>query len=401
MRIIDPEHAMDSYPEAAVILSDAPFEHLRNLIEIDRVKSAVFFTGRRSLDASGTWQDILDVMSSVDSDVERFSDIEPEPSIDTVRRMAALLKTRDPDVVVAIGGGSVIDAAKAANLSWQTGADVAELFGVQPWSSKNPNRTLKRIIAVPTTSGTGSEVTPYANIVDPQKKLKKLIVERELVPSHAFVSASLNISCPASLTLACGCDALAHCVEGLLSNASAEDADEWAFTAVKLVMENLPKALADGRDNDARTGMAMAATLGGMVISRKPTGLPHLCSYAWAGVIEHGLAVACVLPHAWAYYLAEPNARETTERLAPLFASPGASAEEVVKGYVAFLASIGAPARLSDVKGMTPSDIDRAAESAAENPVKLATAPRPVPLDQSRKILGDILRGAWTGELPF
>ena len=325
-----------------------------------------------------------------------WTGVEAEPSAGTVEKMVEFLRQNQPENVVAVGGGSVLDAAKAAYLVYQTGWELNELFGVNRWSSANPGKRLKRMVAIPTTSGTGSEATPYSNIVDLSAGVKKLIVEDQSVPAIAFCPPSFQRSMPSELTRAVGCDALAHLIEGFL-NVGADSrhpqANLWAKTGVELVARYLVRAVADPDDIEARRGMLVASTLGGMTIRFKSTGLPHLCSFSWFGRIAHGEAVALLLPGAWRYYLANHAVAERTMELADIF--PGTTPQEVIASYQEFIRSTGLPEKLSAWQGITPELLERTAGSGAENRMKLDNAPNPVPLEKSYDILLSIMKSVY------
>ena len=266
------------------------------------------------------------------------------------------------------------------------------------YSSRHPETELKRIVALPTTSGTGSECTAYSNIVDREIAVKKLIAERLIVPDTAIVTPEFTVSMPRSVTLATGCDALAHLVEGLLNvraDGNHPRANEWALAGIRLVKEFLPRALEAPADAEARRGMAVAAALGGMVIRFKSTGLPHLCSFSWFGRIEHGIAAALLLPASWRYYLAEPSVAERTMTLADIFG--GGDPEQVVANFRSFLTAVGVPPFLAAYPDITPELLRRTARSGRENPMKLELAPRRVPLERSEEILAAILDAAYRG----
>lgn len=344
------------------------------------------FTGLRGVDANGAWEDFSKAVPGA----ERFSGIPAEPSTDTVDEMTAFLDKGRFDTVFAIGGGSVLDAAKAAYLVHQTKLPLRELFGVNMYSRRFPEHPLRRIIALPTTSGTGSEATQYANIVDHGSGVKKLIAEAQCVPLAGAIVPRYTATMPESVTLATGCDALAHLIEGFL-NVGADNnqpgANTWALTGISLVREYLPGALKN--DPEARTQMALAAALGGMTIRYKSTGLPHLCSFSWFGKIPHGIAAIMLLPESWRFYLGNPAVAARTMELAPFF--KGSTPEEVIDSFRAFLTALGVPEQLSSFPGLTKELMELTASSAGENKMKLELAPRPVPVEQSKLILQDIL----------
>ena len=370
-------------PGEKLVFTDDPEKFFR---ENGAGRCAVF-TGSCGAEKSGAWADLAAALPGC----RRFSGIEPEPAMETVERMAAFLAHEGPfDTVFAVGGGSVLDAAKAALLMHETGLPLRELFGVNMVSKRFPGRAFPRIIAVPTTSGTGSEATQYANIVDRRAGVKKLIAEAQCVPAKGCVVPGYAAAMPEQLTLATGCDALAHLLEGFLNTGADGNhpgANTWAFRGAELVRNNLAAALRN--EPDARRNMALAATLGGMTIRFKSTGLPHLCSFSWFGRIPHGIAAIMLLPESWRYYLGNPAVAERTMKLAPLF--PGEEPEEVIRSFRRFLTSLGVPEKLRAFPGLTPELMERTAGAAGENKMKLELAPRPVPVEQSRLILREIL----------
>ena len=352
-----------------------------------------FFTGAASADLCGATDFVENTAAECGSEIFRWSGVIPEPDIETVLKMRDFLADLKPDLVCAVGGGSVLDAAKAALLLIETGWDIDDLFGVNSYSSKNPEKSLRRIVAIPTTCGTGSESTQYSNIVDRTNQVKRLIAEREIVPQCALVNPDFITSLPDSVIRATACDALAHLIEGLLNvgaDAASGTANYRAIAGIRLIVENLPRRLNDPTDRKAETALAGAATLGGTVIRFKSTGLPHLCSFSWFGRIAHGDAVAVLLQECWRYYLANPAVAARTMELADIFS--GSTPDEVISSYESLLDSVGMPGGLSAWQGIDAELIEKTARSGAENKMKLELAPQPVPLDKSFEILRAILK---------
>ena len=397
----DPVHFFRELSDARITISSTPWMELEmQLRECAAGKTVAFFTGQHGPGARNRGEFVEQAASRAECTAFRFDGVvEPEPSTATVERMIEFLRVRNPAAVVAIGGGSVMDAAKAATLAWQSGMQLKELFGSDCASRRFPELAPMRVICMPTTAGTGSEATPYANIVDRDAGVKKLISEKLLVPERAILAPEFTESMPEHVTRATGCDALAHALEGFL-NIGADHkmprANIWAKEAMRLILAALPAVLKAPADRSARHDMAIAAALGGMVIRFKSTGLPHLCSFSWFGRIEHGIAAAMLLPASWSYYLGDPRVAARTMELAELF--PGETPREVVHSYRKFLDAIGVPGALSAFAGLTPELLEKTALDAGENKMKLELAPRPVPLEKSAEILGAILRQAYLGE---
>ena len=220
--------------------------------------------------------------------------------------------------------------------------------------------------------------------------IKKLIAEAQCVPEAACLVPRYTATMPHNVTLATGCDALAHLIEGFLNvgaDSNHPQANAWALRGIELVKTFLPQAL-EGIP-EARRQMAVAAALGGMTIRFKSTGLPHLCSFSWFGRIAHGIAAIMLLPESWRYYLGNPAVCERTMLLKEIF--HGNTPDEVIDSFRAFLDSIGVPEKLNSFQDLTPELMERTAASAGENKMKLELAPRPVPLEESKLILQKIL----------
>ncbi len=388
----------DAYPDTTIIFGENVFAQFEALMYEARPRKLMLFTGGNSVRSHAGLQYFYQAFDYLGAEIHSFSGIEPEPQMETVLKMAAELETFRPDMVAAMGGGSVMDAAKAAWLIHQTQNSLPEHFGVNRWSQAHPGEQLKRLICFPTTSGTGSEVTPYSNIVDQAAGVKKLIVETASIPEYAFVCPELTLSMPEAVIRATACDALAHLIEGFINIGQDDnhpEANKWALAGIRLIVENLSPRLTAPRRRGPAEGLAAAATLGGMVIRYKSTGLPHLCSFSWFGQVEHGIAVAMLLPAAWQYYLASPAVAERTMALRDVF--PGATPAEVIGSYRRFIESCGVPRALKYIAGFPEGLLEKTALAAAENRMKLELAPHPVPLENSREILTRILRQAWDG----
>ncbi|MDD5596678.1 MAG: iron-containing alcohol dehydrogenase [Victivallaceae bacterium] len=389
------QQILDTYSDTEISFGPESWRKFALLLAAKKTRKIAVFTGRNSADKSGAWRRFEQAVKNLNLQIARFTEIEAEPCTETVEKMTVFLKREKPDEAVAIGGGSPMDAAKAAYLKFQAGQSRHDFFGVNKFSSANPGKKLKKVICFPTSSGTGSEATPYANIVDHRLKVKKLISEIEIIPEYSFVIPELAMSMPEHVTRATGCDALAHSLEGFLNigqDTNHPRANDWALESIRLVREFLPRAINCGRDMEARTAMAAAATLGGMTIRYKSTGLPHLCSFSWFGKIEHGIAVALLLPAAWKYYIQRDEIAHRTMLLKKIF--PGETPLEIIASYQEFLKSCGVPTSLKAFPAVTPELLELTAKSAGLNKMKLELAPKPVPLENSYEIILRILQNA-------
>lgn len=393
------ETMLDEYPDTAIYFGNAAHKALGGYLTMEKHSNVLIFAGgTRSGSSNRSLPTVVQALCRCRIESVDRTGIPPEPTVDDVRRMRDDLEKFKPEDVIAVGGGSVMDAAKAAYLSWQTGMDVQELFGVNRASEKFPDRQFKRVICVPTTAGTGSEATPYSNIVDQQAGVKKLIMEKAIIPAWSFVNPIFTLTMPEKLTVTTALDALVHCVESVL-NYRAENAHpnsiSWGLQGIRLIAAGLPEVLKKPDHELARTFLSAAATLGGMCIKNRPTSLPHLCSFSFYGKVSHGDAVAALLPPFWKYYLEEPAVREATMKMAGIFGpQPEQTPEDVVRNAAAFIASCKGPARLADL-GCDRSIIEKAAKDAVLNPMKLQSCPRPISPDNAAEIISGILSQAW------
>jgi len=382
----------ESYNETIIVPEPSPLLSIQSLVIYENLRKILLITGKESHIASGFLRKFFVIMDDIDCDIEICDGTPSEPNIDDVKRIKEFIDCSLPDLVIAIGGGSVMDAAKAAYLWSQSGGDIREYFGLNTFSEKNPGKKLKRILCVPTTSGTGSEVTPYSNIVDKEAGVKKLIVDKEIIPSYALLEASLTLTCNREITVNCALDALCHSIEAYLQNSSEDDAiyDKLAFTAIGLICRSLPMVINNPEDLIGRRNLLYAACLGGILISRKPTGIPHLLSYSLYGRIAHGMAVALLLPSAWRFYCEDRNVSEKTLRLNVYFS--GKTAEEVIFSYKTFLKNCGICKNISEF--VDDRALENAVNLASENKFKLKKLPRKIEDANAKEQLYSIIQNA-------
>lgn len=273
----------------------------------------------------------------------------------------------ETDVIVAIGGGSPMDAAKAVAALITNGGRVQE------WEA--PRELVEApvpLIAIPTTAGTGSEVTFYAVITDTERKFKMSLLDTRLAPRVALVDPELTRSLPPAVTAATGMDALTHAIEAYTCNLANPISDALALRAVALVARHLAAAVRDGENGEARDGMMTASLIAGMAFGNADVAAVHCLAEAIGGLYDtpHGVANSVFLPFVFAH-----NAEAFPERHADVaealgVSRDGRSAVEVARDGVAVLTAlareIGIP-RVSELPGIDPEDFPRLAAAAAVN----------------------------------
>ena len=247
---------------------------------------------------------------------EIFSDVEPDPSIETVKRGAQMMDEFKPDVIIALGGGSAMDAAKGMWLFYEhPDVDFNSLrlrfLDIRKRAFKFPKMGNKaQLVAIPTTSGTGSEVTSFAVISDKKNNMKYPLADYELTPNIAIIDPQFVMSLPKSATADTGLDVLTHALEAYVSVMASDYTDGLAMKAIQLVFKYLPRAYKNGaEDAEAREKMHNASCMAGMAFTNAFLGLNHSIAHKIGGEyhVPHGRANAVLLPHVIKYNASTPS----------------------------------------------------------------------------------------------
>lgn len=316
-----------------------------------------------------------------------FAETEPELPRANVEACAARFAAFDPEVIIGLGGGSCMDLAKLVSLLLTHGGPLPRFYGEMQVPGP-----IRPVIAIPTTAGTGSEVTPVAVIGDPERAMKVGISSPELIPHTAVCDPELTLTCPPGLTAVSGADALAHALEAFCAIRRPPEpdlaygrvfvgknvlSDHYARAAMTLLFEWLPKAVAEGGDLDARSAVMQAATLAGLAFATAGTAVAHAVQYPVGALTHtaHGLGVGVLLPYAMDF-----NAEGAPDLYAEVaqHLGVGTRAADAVAAVRALFATIGIPASLAEI-GMTEDRIAWAAESAMQ--AKRLVDNNPVTLD--------------------
>ena len=246
---------------------------------------------------------------------EIFSSVEPDPSFETIKRGVQAIESFKPDVIIALGGGSAIDAAKGMWLFYEhPDADVEgmklKFLDIRKKTYKFPKLGEKcKMVAIPTTSGTGSEVTSFAVISDKVQNKKYPLTDYELTPDVAIVDPDLVLSLPKSITADTGMDVLTHALEAYVSNMASDYTDALAEKAAELVIKNLKECYDNGSNKEARERMHNASTMAGMAFSNAFLGINHSLAHKLGAVyhLPHGRLNAILLPYVVKYNSEEPT----------------------------------------------------------------------------------------------
>jgi alcohol dehydrogenase len=326
-----------------------------------------------------------------------YDKVVPNPDAPSVDAAVAAFRASEADCIVGIGGGSALDTAKAVRLVAGGPAEgrTAE-YALRLGEKARPHpRHLPTFMALPTTAGTGAEVTPWAVITDPAEKFKFGVGGPRSVPTIALIDPALMLGMPQFLTAATGMDALSHCIEAYVSTNENPALDPMILEGIALIGRWLPVAVAQGANRQARQAMAEGALIGGIAISSKWLGACHSLAHQLSGFanLQHGLANAIMLPHQMAYSL--PGAIERYARVAYALGVPPSGngrkdAEAAVEAVAQLNRDVGLPSRLRDV-GVSDALFPEMAKYAYTVDLNWWTNPRAV----SEAVMVQLYQAAW------
>jgi alcohol dehydrogenase class IV len=352
------------------------------------------------------FDELIGALTGAGLDVLVHSDITPELPVDTLDAAGAVARAHGADVIVAVGGGSALDAAKLIALLTTHDGPLSRYYG----ENLVPG-PVTPVVAVPTTAGTGSEVTPVAVISDPERELKVGISSPFLVPAAAIVDPELTLDAPAPVTAYSGIDALVHAIESYTARELEIDwsaplpvftgrnalSEPLALQAARHLGPWLPIAVAEPGNRRARGEVARGSLLGGMAFGSTGTHLCHALQYPIGALTKtpHGLGTGLMLPYVLDALRRTPAIAERIAALgAALEGTPVSSAERTLARIIEINRAIGVPATLADI-GVARGQLPRIADLALQSRRLIAIAP----IAPDRDVLLDILERAHDGAL--
>jgi alcohol dehydrogenase class IV len=345
-----------------IVFGEGALAHLK---EIEGRRA--FVVSDENLERLGFVQAVQNGLAKAGLDSECFLEVEPDPSLETVRRGAQAMAAFQPDWVVGLGGGSCMDAAKAMWVLYERPDLRPE--AINPVESLGL-RKKARMIAIPTTAGTGAEVTWIIVLTDTDEDRKLGLGSRENMADVAIVDPSLSKDMPHRLTADTGMDALTHAIEGYASAWGNDFSDGLCLKAADLVFRYLPRAYEDGTDDEAREKMANAATLAGLGFGNSMAGLAHSMGHALGGLfhIPHGRAVGLCLPYTVEYASGENPQRygEMARYLGLAADSEAQGATSLVRAVTGLLERLEQPTTLSEV-GIEMESLKARMETLVDN----------------------------------
>ena len=343
----------------------------------------------------------LDELKAAGIDVEVFQDIVAEPTVNDFKRILEVARQFRADSVVGIGGGSVLDVTKLVAAFINSDQQVEDCFGTGFIRKKG-----LWFACLPTTAGTGSEVSPNAILLDERDHLKKGIVSPFLIADVAYVDPKLTWTVPAKVTADTGMDALTHCIEAYTNKFAHPSVDIYALQGIRLIAANLERAVTLARDNkpadlsdnaayvEAREALAFGSLYGGLCLGPVNTAAVHALSYPLGGEfhIPHGLSNAILLPSVMKFNM-PANIKRHAEVAIALGCEPGKNDEETAQRGVDFIyrlaAAVGIPDKLTAL-GIPQTAVDGMAKAAMQVQRLLKNNPREVTEQDARDIYNSL-----------
>lgn len=329
--------------------------------------------------------DMVDQLVSNGITVEFYEDICNEPSVSDFKTLLQAAEKFKADSVLGIGGGSVLDLTKLVATLIDSKQDIEDLFGIGLIEQRG-----KWFACMPTTSGTGSEVSPNAILLDERDALKKGVVSPHLIADAAYIDPKLTWTVPARITAETGMDAITHCIEAYTNKFAHPVVDMYALQGITLIARNIAKAVKNGNDIEAREAMSLGSMYGGLCLGPVNTAAVHALSYPLGGEfhISHGLSNAILLPSVMRFNYSA-NLKKYANVAIACGVAPGKNDEETALKGVEFICELskacGIPTTLTEI-GIPRSAVGHMAKAAMNVQRLLKNNPREVTESDARAI---------------
>nr|WP_057928221.1 iron-containing alcohol dehydrogenase [Burkholderia ambifaria] len=345
-----------------------------------------------AMEALGVADRVIESLNARDVDVRIIRGVEPEPTIGNVETVfKEQIEPFAPQAILSIGGGSVLDAAKLFAVRLTNDEPLRNWLGID--LIKHPGVPM---ILVPTTAGTGSEVTPNAIVTLPDEALKVGIVSRHLLPQIVILDAELTLGLPKPITAATGMDAFVHALESYISTKANPISDMYAMESMRLIGANIVEAYENGQSLKAREAMMLGSMYGGLALTAAGTAAVHALAYPLGGMfnVTHGVANAMLLPHVMAFNLDAIEGRLSNVAraldLAPNTDSDPVAARKLIDKMVEWTAAVDIPQDLRKF-GVSEAHLDALAVAASKVKRLLGNNPKALTLDDMKSVYRRLL----------
>lgn len=366
-------------------------KNLTEIIKKEEAEKLMVFTDK-GIRAAGLLDRVTDLLDEAGTEYRVFDDLTPEPAYQDVERVIREAEGCSGDLIIAVGGGSVMDAAKLCSVLKGADYTVKDLLQ-DPAQAKKQMKT----VMIPTTCGTGSEATCNAIVAIPEEESKKGIVNDSMIPDYVFLDSDMIAKLPQAIIAATGVDALAHAVECFTSKKATPFSDTYAMASAKLIFHNIREAYSNPENMEAKSNMLLGAFYGGVAITGSGTTAVHALSYPLGGKyhIAHGVSNAILFAHVMEY-----NKEACCERLAALCdgvfpekntASKEEKAEYMIQQIADIVKVTNIPTDLK-VFGVKKEDLDFLADAGSRQTRLLVNNMRDLSLEDIRNIYMKVLK---------
>ncbi|SFI32781.1 Alcohol dehydrogenase, class IV [Tindallia magadiensis] len=355
---------------ADVVFGQGSLSYLAGL----KGKKAVLVTGGQSMKKHGFLDQAQAYLEKAGMEVDIIDGVEPDPSIETVIKGGQRMAAFEPDWIIAIGGGSALDAAKIMWVYYeQPETKFQDLI-----EGKFPTlRQKARLVTIPSTSGTASEITAFSVITDRENHIKYPLVSYQMTPDIAILDADLPAKMPPHITANTGMDVMAHAVEAIASTNTSSYTDALATEAIRLVFQHLPTACKDGHNMEARDAMHNASAIAGMAFTNSSLGIVHSMAHKIGGEfgVTHGLANAILMPYIVEFNQSATDKYKSVEQLLGI--------EDLAQALKDLNQRIGIPLTFREVEEVSITEeafqqvLDRMSQNALDDPCTLTNPRKP------------------------
>ncbi len=347
----------------------------------------VFLVSDSGVASAGLVEQVSGLVKANGLEVIQYLDVKPEPTVKDLENCLEVFNENKCDLIIGLGGGSPLDVAKGVSVLATNDSSILDYAGV----NLIPKPGIPKFL-IPTTSGTGAEVTKNAIFTDEKEKLKKGVVSKYLLPDVAIVDSELTLSVPPAVTAATGMDALTHAIESYTSTKATIQTDLYALRAIELIGASLRRAVSFGSDKEAREKMALGSVFAGISLANAGVGAVHACAYPLGGKFGtgHGVTNALLLP-----YIMEYNLIGDLQKFANIARAMGEvtellslreQAELAGKAVFSLSRDIGIPQKLSEF-GVKKEDIPELAEASVQVTRLMDNNPKKLTLEEVQECL--------------
>ncbi|MEI7025562.1 iron-containing alcohol dehydrogenase [Paenibacillus sp. y28] len=351
-------------------------------------KHAVIIT-QPSIQALGVIDSLSGELAKAGINSRSYTEVKPEPTVGNIREVFAAVSAEPVDLLIGIGGGSVLDATKLFSVLLTNPVDVQSLIGTDLVA--NPGIPT---VLIPTTSGTGSEVTPNAIVTLPEEELKVGIISRHMLPKLVILDPGLTVSLPKPITAATGMDAFTHALESYISNKANPISDMFALESIRLIAGSLVQAYHEGQNLAAREQLLLGSMYGGMALTAAGTAAVHALAYPLGGKfnISHGVANSMLLPHVMKFNMDCIAGRLEQVAAAMGLASTGSAGapEAVIERIFQWTKEMNIPQNLRAF-GVTEQDVDSLAVAASKVTRLLNNNPKVMSIEDMQAVYRKLL----------